>query len=153
MVHWGVGGKIDAEILSRIRRAVRDKRYRMTDHALEEADNDDLSLSNILTVLMTGELDSVYTDNPRRARYVIRGDVGDNEVDVVCRFRHDGTVLIIITCMWLIEGEAMNTPPFPCEFCDTEQALVQKQVTVTRQRGGQWYIFEDVPAWACPYAE
>jgi YgiT-type zinc finger domain-containing protein len=37
----------------------------------------------------------------------------------------------------------------PCEFCDTEQPQMQKRVTVTRQRGGQWFIFEDVPAWVC----
>ena len=40
---------------------------------------------------------------------------------------------------------------YPCEFCDTDQAQVQKLVTVSRQRGGQWFIFEDVPAWVCPH--
>jgi YgiT-type zinc finger domain-containing protein len=38
-----------------------------------------------------------------------------------------------------------------CACCDTDQAQVQKLVTVTRQRGGQWFIFEDVPAWVCPH--
>lgn len=33
-----------ADILARIRKSVREKRYQMTDHALEEADNDDLTL-------------------------------------------------------------------------------------------------------------
>lgn len=36
-------------------------------------------------------------DDPRGPRYVIRGDVGENQADVVCRFRNDGTLLIIIT--------------------------------------------------------
>lgn len=40
---------------------------------------------------------------------------------------------------------------YPCEFCDTDQAQVQKLVTVSRQRDGQWFIFEDVPAWVCPH--
>lgn len=35
----------------------------------------------------------------------------------------------------------------------TEEAQVKKRVTVTRQRGGQWFIFEDVPAWVCPHCE
>ncbi|HIE55967.1 MAG TPA: YgiT-type zinc finger protein, partial [Chromatiaceae bacterium] len=26
----------------------------------------------------------------------------------------------------------------------------KKRVTVARQRQGQWFIFEDVPAWVCP---
>ena len=88
---------MSAEVLVRIRQAVREKRYQMTDHALEEADADDLTLDDILNVLLSGELDSTYTDDPRSSRYVIRGDVQENEVDVVCRFRQDGKLLIIIT--------------------------------------------------------
>lgn len=84
-------------ILRRIRRAVRQKRYQMTDHALEEADADNLTLDDILKVLLNGDLDATYTDDPRGPRYVIRGDVGENPVDVVCRFRSDGRLLIIIT--------------------------------------------------------
>ena len=86
-----------AEILARIRQAVREKRYQMTDHALEEADDDDLTLTDILNILLYGELDSTYTDDSRGTRYVIRGDVDEDEVDVVCRFHQDGTLLIIIT--------------------------------------------------------
>jgi hypothetical protein len=84
-------------ILKRIRQAVHEKRYQMTDHALEEADDDDLTLDDILNVLLNGDLDSTYTDDPRGTRYVIRGDIDEDEVDVVCRFRQDGTLLIIIT--------------------------------------------------------
>lgn len=69
----------------------------MTDHALEEADADNLTLNDILKVLLNGDLDSTYTEDPRGPRYVIRGDVGENPVDVVCRFRSDGKLLIIIT--------------------------------------------------------
>jgi hypothetical protein len=84
-------------ILARIQQAVREKRYQMTDHALEEADADDLSLDDILDVLLNGDLDSTYTDDSRGTRYVVRGNVDEDEVDVVCRFRSDGTLLIIIT--------------------------------------------------------
>ena len=45
----------------------------------------------------------------------------------------------------------MTERMYPCEFCDTDQAQVKKLVTVSRQRGGQWFIFEDVPAWVCPH--
>ncbi len=38
----------------------------------------------------------------------------------------------------------------PCEFCDSGEHLQRKLITVTRQRDGQWFIFEDVPAWVCP---
>lgn len=88
---------MSAEVLVRIRHAVREKRYQMTDHALEEADADHLTLDDILNVLLSGELDSTYSDDPRGIRYVIRGDAQENEVDVVCRFRQDGKLLMIIT--------------------------------------------------------
>lgn len=45
----------------------------------------------------------------------------------------------------------MSEKVYPCEFCDTDQAQVKKLVTVTRQRDGQWFIFENVPAWVCPH--
>lgn len=64
---------MSAEILNRIQRAVREKRYQMTDHALEEADADDLTLDDILNVLLNGDLDSTYTDDPRGPRYIVRG--------------------------------------------------------------------------------
>jgi YgiT-type zinc finger domain-containing protein len=45
----------------------------------------------------------------------------------------------------------MSKRNYSCEFCDTDQPQELKQVTVTRQRGGQWFIFEHVPAWVCPH--
>ena len=84
-------------VLRRIRRAVRGRQYQMTDHALEEADADNLTLDDIRNILLNGDLDSTYTDDPRGSRYVIRGDVDENPVNVVCRFRSDGRLLIIIT--------------------------------------------------------
>jgi len=53
--------------------------------------------------------------------------------------------------MWWTKGEMMSEKSTPCEFCDTDQAQVRKSVTLTRQRGGQWFIFENVPAWICPH--
>jgi hypothetical protein len=84
-------------ILKRIRQTVRDKKYQITDHALEEADNDDLTLDDILDVLLNGDLDSIYSDDARGTRYVVRHEIDENEVEVVCRFRSDGSLLIIIT--------------------------------------------------------
>jgi YgiT-type zinc finger domain-containing protein len=45
----------------------------------------------------------------------------------------------------------MSGTNHPCEFCDTDQPQVRRLVTLARQRGGAWYIFEDVPAWVCPH--
>lgn len=86
-----------SQYLRRIRRAVHERRYLITDHALEEADADDLTKDDILKVLRHGFLKAVYEDDPRGTRYVVCGDVHATEVDVVCRFRSDGLLLIIIT--------------------------------------------------------
>lgn len=84
-------------ILRRIRRAVRERRYLVTDHAFEEADDDNLTLDDILYVLLNGDLDSTYEDDLRGTPYVIRGDIDNYEADVVCQFRADNTLLIVVT--------------------------------------------------------
>lgn len=45
----------------------------------------------------------------------------------------------------------MNKRTYACDFCDTNEPQEKKLVTVTRQRDGQWYIFEEVPASVCPH--
>ena len=79
----------------RIRHAVRDGRYVFSDHAVEEAQADHLNFSDIVSVLLQGEIDSVYTDDPRGERYVVRGDRAGDDLDVVCRFRGDEVLVII----------------------------------------------------------
>ncbi len=44
----------------------------------------------------------------------------------------------------------MNERHFPCEYCDTALPLQARRVTLTLQRNGRWYIFENVPAEVCP---
>ena len=83
--------------IQRIYRAIIQGRYEFTDHAIEEAYADDLSLQDVVDVLLQGDIDSIYTEDPRGTRYVVRGDIDDFEVDVVCRFRSDEILLIIIT--------------------------------------------------------
>ena len=84
-------------VLVRIRQAIDKGRYQFTDHAIDEASADGLLLEEVVEILLNGALDSVYTDDPRGPRYVVRGDIDDDEVDVVCRFRADGSLLIVIT--------------------------------------------------------
>ena len=63
---------MSSEILARIRNAVRERRYQFTDHALEEADNDDLTLDDILDVLLNGELDSTYNEREELYLRILR---------------------------------------------------------------------------------
>jgi hypothetical protein len=84
-------------VLIRLRRAVREGRYDFSDHVLEEVASDDLTTDDVLHVLLAGDLDSTYSDDPRGTRYVVRGDVGRAEIDVACRFNRNASVVIIIT--------------------------------------------------------
>ena len=43
----------------------------------------------------------------------------------------------------------MSEQPHPCEFCDSQAGLEERLVTVYRQRRGQHFIFERVPAQVC----
>jgi YgiT-type zinc finger domain-containing protein len=140
---------MSGDILLRIQRIVRDKHYLIADYVLDEADNNGLSESEILDILLRPRLVSFYGRNS--IRFVASGYVGKTEVDVACRFRGKGTLLIIIygICS-VVEVNDMTKREYPCEFCDTDKPQEKKLVTVTRNRLGKWFIFEDVPAWVCP---
>jgi Domain of unknown function (DUF4258) len=84
-------------ILDRIHVAIREGWYVFTDHAVDEAQADNLLLQDVIDVLLNGDLDSTYTEDERGIRYIIRGDVDEDEVDVVCRFGFKDKILIIIT--------------------------------------------------------
>lgn len=38
---------------------------------------------------------------------------------------------------------------YPCEYCDSNAGLEDRLVSVYRHRGGQHFIFENVPAQVC----
>ena len=88
---------MNQSILLRIRRAITEDRYEFTDHLLDEAQADHLTTDDVLHVLLTGALDSTYSHDSRDVRYVVRGFIDTLDVDVVCKFKRDGSVLIIIT--------------------------------------------------------
>jgi YgiT-type zinc finger domain-containing protein len=43
----------------------------------------------------------------------------------------------------------MSEHEYPCEFCDSQDGLEDRLVTVYRHRGEQHFIFERVPARVC----
>jgi len=83
--------------LERIREAVLDGRYALTEHAYEEMDDDDLDVLDVESALLTGEIDKVLTNDPRGTRYVVIGSATDMEtqVGVVVRFVESDQILVI----------------------------------------------------------
>lgn len=48
-------------------------------------------------------------------------------------------------------GMRLNNRVYPREFCDTHKFQTPARIQVTRQRGGRWFVFEQVPACVCSH--
>ncbi len=83
--------------LERIRNAILEGRYALTEHAYEEIQDDSLDVIDVESAILSGELDEVLTKDPRGTRYVIIGSATDQRtpVGVVVRFVEHDQLLII----------------------------------------------------------
>ena len=83
-------------ILQRIRRAVREQRYRISTHANEEMSEDDLEAKDVESIIFSGRVARRFTRDPRGTRYEVIGDTTDDRRGgVVCRLLPSGVLLII----------------------------------------------------------
>ena len=85
--------------LERIRSAILDHRYSLTEHAYEEMDDDRLDVLDVEAAILVGEIDQVLTADPRGTRYVVVGNATDEQtaVGVVVRFvEHDQLLVITV---------------------------------------------------------
>ena len=87
--------------LDRLRNAVLDGRYTLTEHAYDEMDEDHLDVLDVESAILTGEIDKVLTVDRRGTRYVVIGNATDQEtpVAVVVRFVEHDRLLIITVYM------------------------------------------------------
>ena len=80
----------------RMRRAIREERYRIRSHANEEMSEDDLVAEDIESIILTGEVTRRLTGDPRGTRYEVTGDTVDGRrACAICRFLFSGVLLII----------------------------------------------------------
>lgn len=85
--------------LERIRRAVLEQRYTLTEHAYDEMDEDRLDVLDVESAILTGRIDQTLTHDPRETRYVVVGNATDQRtpVGVVTRFvSHDELLILTI---------------------------------------------------------
>jgi hypothetical protein len=83
----------------RIRNAILDHRYTLTEHAYDEMDEDNLDVLDVESAILTGQMDQVLTMDPRGTRYLVIGNATDQEtlVGVVVRFvEHDQLLIITV---------------------------------------------------------
>ena len=85
--------------LERIRNAVLDGQYTLTEHAYDEMEEDHLDVLDVESAILTGNIDQVLTMDPRGTRYVVIGEATDpaTKVGVVVRFvKHDQILVITV---------------------------------------------------------
>ena len=85
--------------LERIRNAILDRRYTLTEHAYDEMEEDHLDVLDVESAVLTGTLDEVLTVDPRGTRFVVIGNATDQvtPVGVVGRFvEHDQLLVITV---------------------------------------------------------
>ncbi len=79
-----------------IRQAIRDQRYRLSGHAIEEMAEDGLGSEDIERVIVSGAVARRFTHDPRGTRYEVVGNTADGRrACVVCRFVMRSVLLII----------------------------------------------------------
>jgi hypothetical protein len=83
--------------LERIRNAVLDQRYTLTEHAYDEMDQDRLDVLDVEAGILTGEIEQTLTHDPRGTRYVVVGKATDEttKIGVVVRFQERDELLVL----------------------------------------------------------
>jgi hypothetical protein len=83
--------------LERIRKAILDQRYTLTEHAYDEMDEDSLDVLDIESAILTGRIEQTLTKDPRGTRYVVVGTATDEatEIGVVVRFVEREQLLVL----------------------------------------------------------
>jgi hypothetical protein len=82
--------------LARVRSAVCAEQYRISDHAREEMEDDDLTAGDVENAILTGRVTRRYTRDPRGIRWEVTGRTTDGRLaSVVCRFLPSGVLLVI----------------------------------------------------------
>jgi Domain of unknown function (DUF4258) len=83
--------------IDRIRERIRLCQYDMSAHAMEEMAEDYLTILDVESAVLNGQITRVEKDDPRGTKYVVVGTAIDQQtpVGVVGRFAASGQYLII----------------------------------------------------------
>ena len=85
-------------ILKRMRDRIRGREYVMTLHAEEEMDNDDLSIFDVESAILTGSIIERQVDRvSREPKYLVRGRAvaGEESIVVAAKLGPTGTLVIL----------------------------------------------------------
>ena len=84
-------------ILKRIRNLIRERRYIVTVHALDEMDDDGLTVFDVERVILTGEITERQRDSKTREwKYLVRGKtIGNRLASVVLKIGPTEKLVVI----------------------------------------------------------
>jgi hypothetical protein len=85
--------------LERIRSAILDQRYTLSEHAYDEMDQDKLDVLDVEAAILTGQIEQTLTKDLRGTRYLVVGKATDEAADVgvVVRFvEHDQLLVLTV---------------------------------------------------------
>ncbi|MCX6581901.1 MAG: DUF4258 domain-containing protein [Candidatus Aminicenantes bacterium] len=93
-------------VIEKIRDAIRKGNYDMTMHAYEEMAEDNLSIIDVESAVLSGMVIEKQKGDPRGTKYVIHGNSYDESttLGVVGRFKETGVFLIITVYAIVLEG-------------------------------------------------
>lgn len=129
-------------ILERFRSRIRERRYVITLHALDELDEDALSVFDVERAILTGEIVERQRDQTTRERkYLVRGRAVDGRQIVVVSKLGATDKLIVITA-WLM----MNK--LKCDNCGEQKARI-RQISRSYGSGKDLLVIEGIPLISC----
>ena len=94
-------------ILERFRSRIRERRYVATLHALDEMDEDALSVFDVERAILTGEISERQRDQATREwKYVVRGNAVDGRQIVVVSKLSAATDKVVVITAWVNDEQA-----------------------------------------------
>ena len=90
------------KILLRMRQSVRENKIRLTIHALEEMNEDDLYKADIVHCISVGEIvHRQWDDSFQEYKYLVDGEILSGDIiKVVAKLEEDFTVVITAYVLW-----------------------------------------------------
>jgi hypothetical protein len=91
-----------ARAIARMREAIRRRHYVMTTHAEEEMDNDGLTIFDVESVILTGEIIERQRDRKtRELKYLVRGESVDGSRSAVVVSKFGPTDKLVILTVYV----------------------------------------------------
>ncbi|NMG83585.1 MAG: DUF4258 domain-containing protein, partial [Methanosarcinales archaeon] len=84
-------------LLSEIKKAVKDGRVRITDHADEEMAKDELAYGEVRDAILKDEVIETYADDKPFPSCLVYGKHNEKHIHAVCAYSEKDMIMVLIT--------------------------------------------------------